>query len=256
MIRVKVDLTNPGQFFACCGVFELAHRLDEAAVAHFEGGHFVVACKGSLQETVETARALRLNDLDPRHATGSPLHLAAPADLRLDWWKDKRAGGSALKPWAGTMRGGRMARAMQGVLGDALALGEDLFDYGAVVLDDEGKKAEPFYFDARRGANARSIDVGFSTDSLKIETTAFPAVEFFCLLGLQRFRPALTSKPRVGDYSAWTRPLPIRVAALAVCGRVPTPGARTFRFENAFRTDQRKHKAFSPATPITGASHG
>ena len=26
-IRVKVDVTNPGQFFACCGLLELADRL-------------------------------------------------------------------------------------------------------------------------------------------------------------------------------------------------------------------------------------
>ena len=28
------------------------------------------------------------------------------------------------------------------------------------VVDDSGKKVEPFYFDARRGASASSIDVG------------------------------------------------------------------------------------------------
>ena len=26
-IRIRVDLSNPGQFFACCGLFELADRL-------------------------------------------------------------------------------------------------------------------------------------------------------------------------------------------------------------------------------------
>jgi CRISPR-associated protein Csx14 len=26
-IRIPVDLTNPGQFFACCGLLELADRL-------------------------------------------------------------------------------------------------------------------------------------------------------------------------------------------------------------------------------------
>lgn len=26
-IRINVDLTNPGQFFACCGLLELADRL-------------------------------------------------------------------------------------------------------------------------------------------------------------------------------------------------------------------------------------
>jgi CRISPR-associated protein Csx14 len=26
-LRIKVDPTNPGQFFACCGLLELADRL-------------------------------------------------------------------------------------------------------------------------------------------------------------------------------------------------------------------------------------
>ena len=29
-IRIRVDATNPGQFFACCGLLELASRLSEA----------------------------------------------------------------------------------------------------------------------------------------------------------------------------------------------------------------------------------
>ena len=36
-ICVPVDVTNPGQFFACCGLFELADRLWPGAEAWFEG---------------------------------------------------------------------------------------------------------------------------------------------------------------------------------------------------------------------------
>jgi CRISPR-associated protein Csb3 len=81
-------------------------------------------------------------------------------------------------------------------------------------------------------------------------TEAHPAVEFLCLIGLQRFRPMPTEKPRVFDYYTWPFPLSARVAPLAVCGLLQQDGCRGFRFENAFRTDQRKHKAFTPATPI------
>lgn len=35
-ISIPVDLTNPGQFFACCGLFELADRLWPGAEAWFE----------------------------------------------------------------------------------------------------------------------------------------------------------------------------------------------------------------------------
>jgi CRISPR-associated protein Csb3 len=35
-LSVNVDVTNPGQFFACCGLLELAHRLQPGAEGWFE----------------------------------------------------------------------------------------------------------------------------------------------------------------------------------------------------------------------------
>ena len=35
-IRITVDPTNPGQFFACCGLLELADRLWPGAEGWFE----------------------------------------------------------------------------------------------------------------------------------------------------------------------------------------------------------------------------
>jgi CRISPR-associated protein Csb3 len=40
MIRVSVDPTNPGQFFACCGLLELADRLWPDSEGGFEAGGF------------------------------------------------------------------------------------------------------------------------------------------------------------------------------------------------------------------------
>jgi len=260
MIRIEqVELTNPGQFFACCGIFEVAHRLEANVVAHFDSGAFVVSTKHlTLEGALQSLQQASLEDLDPADATASPLQLAAPFELRLDWWKDKAGGGVTLKPWAGTMRGGRIARAMRASLSASLASGR-LFDHGMVVFEHDGmtkKKVEPFYFDARRAANALSIDVGFSTDALSLETLAFPGTEFLTLVGLQRFRPASApERPRTFVYSSWLRPLPIELAALAASG-LPVDELHSFRFENAFRTDQRKHKCFSPAVPLTGEDHG
>src|SRR6266446_4280053 len=39
-IRIAVDPTNPGQFFACCGLLELADRLWQGAEGWFEGQQF------------------------------------------------------------------------------------------------------------------------------------------------------------------------------------------------------------------------
>ncbi|HTA89802.1 MAG TPA: hypothetical protein VK745_09515 [Polyangiaceae bacterium] len=248
MIRLDVDLTNPGHFFGCCGVFELAQRLWPCATAHFDGLQFVVP-DGDLRELVTKTAQAALEVLEPANQTSSALQLAPPFDLRLDWWKVERG----LKTWAGRMSVDRIASSLQRDLPNTLSKG--FFDDGHVVVGADGKKVEPYYFDGRRGATALPLDVGFSSDALSLETVAFSATEFFTLIGLQRFRPAPSDvKLRVYRYRAWHAPLPATLAALAAANILPDNGS-LFQFESAFRTDQRKHKAFSPAIPVHGDGH-
>lgn len=246
MIRLAVDLTNPGQFFGCCGVFELAHRLWPEATACFADSHFVVS-EGDLHDLVTKVSRATLEALEPANQTSSALRLSAPFDLRLDWWKGERG----LKTWAGRMSVDRIAIGLQRDLPTTLSNG--FFDDGHVIFGADGKKVEPYYFDGRRGASALPLDVGFSTDKLSLETVAYSATEFFTLVGLQRFRPAEV-RPRVYRYRAWREPLPVTLAALAAATALPDDGP-SFQFESAFRTDQRKHKAFSPAIPLQGDLH-
>lgn len=74
MIQLDVDLTNPGQFFACCGVFELAQRLWPRATARFDGAQFVVS-EGDLKELVAKAAQTPLDVLEPTNQTSSALRL-------------------------------------------------------------------------------------------------------------------------------------------------------------------------------------
>lgn len=246
MINFDVDLTNPGQFFGCCGVFELAQRLWPSAVSHIEGTRFVVS-EGDLNELVTKVAQAPLEVLEPANQTSSALRLADPFDLRIDWWKFERG----LKTWAGRMAVDRIATSLQRDLPNTLSHG--FFDDDHVVFGDDSKKVEPFYFDGRRGASALPLDTGFSSDELALKTVAFSATEFFTLVGLQRFRPSRPSnmRRRVYQYRAWRAPLPVTLAALAAANALPDDGP-VFQFESAFRTDQRKHKAFSPAIPVRG----
>lgn len=243
MMRLDVDLTNPGQFYGCCGVFELAQRLWPRATAHFEGATLVVS-DGNLKELLTKTVQAPLEVLEPANQTSSALRLSEPFDLRLDWWKFERG----LKTWAGRMSVDRIATSLQRDLPNTLSNG--FFDDGHVVVGADGKKVEPYYFDGRRGAAALPLDVGFSSDALSLETVAFSATEFFTLVGLQRFRPSEVNL-RVYRYRAWRTPFPATLAALAAGNTLPDEGP-LFQFESAFRTDQRKHKAFSPAIPVQG----
>jgi CRISPR-associated protein Csb3 len=146
----------------------------------------------------------------------------------------------------------RIARAMQNALRDDRFLSPDLFEVGLITYDpsDPEKKVEPYYFDARRGPNAHSRDVGFSPNDLQMTTTAFPAVELLCLIGLQRCLPATTDQLRVFEYHTWSLPLLPELLRAVVPGKLTMPATRRFRFENWYRTGQKKHKAFRSAIPI------
>jgi CRISPR-associated protein Csb3 len=252
-IRVAVDPTNPGQFFACCGLLELADRLWAGAEGWFEGREFRILSGGTLAELIQAVGGATMTQLDPEDDTGSAIEVGPPfRALRLDWWQDDRAGGKELKVWAGSMESYGIARAMQGAMRGEQFLSSELFDVRMVVPDpaDAKKKKEPYYFDARRGPNAHSRDVGFSPNDLGMTTTASPAVELLCLVGLQRCLPAKTDQPRVFDYYTWALPALPELLRAIVPGELRLTGARGYRFENWYRTGQRKHKAFRPATAL------
>lgn len=253
---VNVDPANPGQFFACCGLLELADRLWPNAEGWFadNGRQFHIACgEHSLEELVTAIANAAIVHLVPEDQYSSPIRIAAPfRHLDIDWWMNDQTGARDLKVWAGTMESFGIARAMQHAIRDVDFLSEDLLEIGMVVTnpDDPGKKKEPFYFDARRSPNAHSIDVGFSANDLGLTSTAHPAVELLCLIGLQVARPASTTTKRIYDYSLWTNPLTANLLLAAATGALELPGVQKFRFENWFRTGQKKHKAFRSASPF------
>lgn len=254
-IRVAVDPTNPGQFFACCGLLELADRLWPGAAGWFEDGEFILVMpnerRPSLERLLGTIIDAELQVETVQEPTTSPLLLGEPFGIRLDWWRDDRSGGSTFKTWAGQQKVVGIARAMHRALARAIPLGARLLDLAEILPDpDEPKKSvAPFYFDARRAAGALNLDIGFSTDAQKIDTLSFPAVEFLCLIGLQRFR-AGSPGDRTFRYYTWSRqtPLPPPVAAAVACGAVPLRGRQGYSFRLLFRT--KYLKGFLPAIPI------
>ena len=252
-IRIRVDAMNPGQFFACCGLLELAGRLAPTVTGCFEANYFLISKAPSLEKLVDSIVAANLVKLDPEDTTASPILVSIPFCLRLDWWKTGDRASSDLKVWAGTMESFRIARAMQHAMRAPQFSASDMLNTGTVAFDPDDvlTKVEPFYFDARRGPNAHSRDVGFAPNDLGMTTVASPAVEFLCLVGLQRVRPVPAGKPRLFDYNTWELPLPPELSPVAAAGLLPSAGSRGYRFESWFRTGQRKHKAFITAKPTT-----
>ncbi|HEX3151349.1 MAG TPA: hypothetical protein VHR66_24940 [Gemmataceae bacterium] len=259
-ISINVDPTNPGQFFACCGLLELADRLWPSSFVEgwFENNdqRFCLSGTEPLAELIQKIAntTVSLLDEDDVYSGRVTIGIGSPSFV-LDWWHEAggRADAKDLKVWAGQMQSARIAQAMQHAMRDERFGAPGFLNVGLIVYEpgDPNKKVEPYYFDARRAPNAHSRDVGFSANDLSLTTTAFPAVEFLCLVGLQRCLPVRNGHTRIYDYCTWTEPMVPALLPAAVSGNLSRGKNRGYRFENWFRTGQRKHKAFRSATPIS-----
>ena len=280
-ITIPVDLTNPGQFFACCGLLELASRLDEEANGWFENSQFRMRVNSSFDSLVGTLRqATVTNAMSPAQVSRleelsqlskkeresraledekkvldalrreEPIVLHSSLTLRIDWFCDDYSGGSRFKTWAG----------QQSVLDIATAMHDGLRqiptgDESAFWNSARGGGL-PFNFDSDLGAQGSARDVGFSFDPLaaseatRIRGTCKPALEFFAFIGLQRFRPREITGQNRFIYVAWPTPLPVAVAACVVSEAVHIPHAPIYEFRLLYRT--KYLKSFLPAVSIQG----
>lgn len=279
-IKVTVDLTNPGQFFACCGLLELADRLWPGAEGWFKDDYFCIKCesRASLASLEKFMRSLKVTNTMTAEQTlrydelgamtkkqrkegaleeekkqldslrrESPIRLLGKDEMVIDWFRDDLAGGSRFKTWAGQQSVLDITVSMHGALREAR---DNL--WGAVY-----GVGLPFNFDSELGAQGSAIDFGFSLDPLssssatRIETSCRPSIEFLCFVGLQRFRPkGLEARNRFG-YFAWTTPCSVNIAAALASRSIESVHGASFEFPLLYRT--KYLKSFLPATLAEGA---
>ncbi|HEX4796455.1 MAG TPA: type I-U CRISPR-associated protein Cas8c [Humisphaera sp.] len=284
MIRIPVDLTNPGQFFACCGLLELADRLSPAADGWFEGKEFHLQVNSSfgaladairqftVTNTMSAALKARLEELSliskkDREKAGveeekkvldglrreEPIVFQSSFSLRVDWFRDEYAGGSRFKTWAGQQSVLDIAMAMHAGLNRI-----DVVSESALWASTRGIGL-PFNFDSDLGGQGSALDIGFSFDPLaasettRIEGACRPALELLAFIGLQRFRPRQVTGQNRFVYAVWQRPLPPCVAAAAACQAIATGDDPSYEFRLLYRT--KYLKSFLPAIPFQGDDH-
>lgn len=283
-ISFRLDPLNPGNFFACCGLLELADRLWGEADGWFDedGKRFCIhsikidpdfgsailidrVARCHLTNTMTTEQLQRRDDLSEipgkQRALSpllelekkrldslwreEPILLHDPFNLRIDWFTNERTGGSVFKTWAGQQSVLDITRNMKKPI--------ETQDWSKISSEDwlfwsVNNNAVSFNFDSDLGGVGSDRDVGFSFDPLKISVQTRPLVEFFSFVGLQRFRPMMPKGKNLYRYSLWFEPLPPEVAAVAACGLLDLHISKTFEFRLLYRT--KYLKSFLPSYSI------
>jgi hypothetical protein len=253
-ITVPVDLTNPGQFFACCGLLELAGRVDDKSEGCFRNSLFhlrttavdvldklfscAIDIDSSYKPTDPEERDQGNEEDDPDDAKRGrifPMRLLEPFNLLLNWWTEKEAQEQKLKLWTAGQRvtdlmnahyKKKKQRGRKGAPDKIIKVytPSTREHFAKVVRDhptDWLRRAVPidapgpFSFDSRLSRN-NALDLGhFSHVTLAFS----PAVDVLSLIGLQRFRPETLEVWNRNLYCTWSEYLPVTVAPLAVLGR-------------------------------------
>ena len=239
-ITVNVDIRNPGQFFACCGLLEISSRIWPESEGWFGiTGRRTTYCiatnsghddpLGEIVRQICEPNKVISTDADDYPPGLRPLLLAL-FDLRLDWWID---GGvnkkSPLKMWAGQQTPLRIMTAMQTEL-QQVKPGRNMFSQQRPMSGRWG-------IDAASSWTARGL--GYSPDEQNMPWATYPATEIFAAIGLQRCQPLRIEemKGRWFSYHIWTCPLGISVVpAAAVMGKGQI--AEKYVFEAKMRSKQ------------------
>lgn len=284
-ISIPIDAANPGQFFACCGLLELADRLWDGAEGWFGFGGTSFAIKPcqtsssqeyTLQHLLTNVAECSLTNTMTKAQRESREHLSKLSKKQLDsdpmlkeekktldkLWREApivlKAPFHICVDWfANEYTGGSIFKTwagQQSACDIAQHMKEPLNTNIRHLTTDELLQkrvagALPFNFDSDLGGIGSDLDVGFSFDPLKtIKVPARPMLEFFAFIGLQRFRPKRISFENRYQYSLWALPMLPRVAAVAASGLLETSYVKEFEFNLLYRT--KYLKSFLPATTI------
>jgi CRISPR-associated protein Csb3 len=286
-VSINVDPTNPGQFFACCGLLEMANRLWGGAEGWFEPSkrkfcmqpvslqvsngsarlvfpNSIIHC--SLANTMTQSQLQRrdhLSSVPRKDVENDPLLESEKKFLDSLWREAPVVLGFPFNlkiDWFIDDRSGgdtfktwagqqSVIDIADGMLRSSIEAGWEAIPPEDWLFKHSSSAALPFNFDSDLGSVGRDRDVGFSFDPLKnIKVQVRPLVEFLAFIGLQRFRPAATKPQNRFRYWLWFDGMVPEIAAAAACGLLELPTSSAFEFPLLYRT--KYLKSFLPATPV------
>jgi CRISPR-associated protein Csb3 len=285
IISIPVDLTNPGQFFACCGLLELAARRWPGTMGHFDPLHFHLSCAAgcdlsALLESIKNCDFLsalpeeevsRLDDLEQRQRAvrkhgkvKEKLSDSAKKQLKQLISKRRVSGFILGNPfdlrldwWIDngsdndhlkTWSGPQIVFDIAQTIRHTLSISykDQLFQQEEVLRrQSDNDFVKPLSFDSGRVGTAQ--DIGYSPEKVKQALTCSVWTEFMCLVGLQRFA-IKPSNQGLFVFHAWGLPLgPLEASIFAKGFCASTSGCEaTFRFVS--RDSKNNYHVFQQAT--------
>jgi CRISPR-associated protein Csb3 len=268
-IRIKINAENPVEYLACCGIFEIATRIDknaEASWTKFAPTEFVLtticAEEDLTHRIVQTFIDKNHWNFKNKHPKSKEVvsigvdfsHNEKPIHFDLDWWYDsldrngKIKDRGAWKMYAGQQKAEKIAV-------DMIEFCRPLADAASANLQNlfyaSAEMSGRFGFDPRSSRNA--LDVGYSPNDLNLPIATYPFLELLAMFGLQNFFPHRTSQSGGSnscrgwhrrdyktffDYALWHEPLLISLARMFASGFDEVPeGISSFSSIKAKRKD-------------------
>jgi CRISPR-associated protein Csx14 len=237
-LSVRVDVTNPGQFFACCGLLEVAHRLwrKGGVETWFADSRFWLArTDGQPASMAELVKAVVECDTQPvpiDDRKTDPIQLGDPIGIQLDWWRRRDGSTNLFKTWAANATSLQMFEKWRQPLRRSLASINDRPEH---ILSGTDRVQGSYGFDSDLGWDALTVGFSFNEHSDLKRLPTRPAVELFGAIGLQRFFPNFDERAQSVRYSAWRVPLTAPVARVAALGLVPSVTLNRLRTRFVYR---------------------
>jgi len=257
-VTIPVDLYNPGEFFACCGLLELAHRLTKSghrALGWFENidgsrsdfsvSAFTDGGPLTLGEIVGALKECEISTTNPESKEG-PILLGTPFNIILDW-RPLFPQSKMIKTFAGKQNLLEIVRTLH----QAIHKIPDNEFVGSELLGIRKPTTRAVTsFDIEKAEDA--IDAGFSMDVQKGRLFRHSRVflELLALIGGQRFCPQQGEERLERIYFAWQIPLSASLASSTVSRSIPTIPAKGYSFRMYEREASGKYKGFSTAREL------
>jgi len=235
-ITVNVDVTNPGQFFACCGLLELADRLWPGAEGWFEDNRFYLGRIDeqaiSVSELLGEVLSCSVESLPGPDKKTTPIHLGGRIGIQLNWWLRPNGTTNLFKIWPANATSQQMfckwRDPLKAKMGTLTSNAEGMLTSSARIQGSYG-------FDSDLGWDELSVGFSFNEHTSLRKLPTRPAVELLGAIGLQRFFPMFKEKEQMVEYATWCVRLSAPVARIAALGGLPVVSMHRLRTRFVYR---------------------